>query len=76
MIPRAPCMKDGIDCDKRYVGCHAHCEAYQSFRAEMDKVNAERQRQNFGADFACDMIWRDRQKLKHTAAGKRALAQR
>lgn len=68
-------MKDGIDCDKRHVGCQSKCEAYRSFRAEMDKVNAERQKQNIGADFAADMIWRDRQKLRHTPDGRRALSQ-
>lgn len=76
MIPRAPCMKDGIDCGKRHVGCQSKCEAYLSFRAEMDKINAEKRKDYIGADYAAKMIWRDRHKLKYTSAGKRALAQR
>lgn len=29
----APCK----DCEKRHPNCHAHCEAYQAFRAENEK---------------------------------------
>lgn len=75
MIPRPPCMKNGIDCDKRHVGCQPGCKEFKAFRAAIDKANAERRKQNIGADFAADMIWRDRQKLKHTQDGRRALSQ-
>lgn len=30
----APC---GRDCPNRAAGCHGKCEAYQAFRAELDK---------------------------------------
>lgn len=27
-MTKPPCKVDGVECDKRYVGCHADCEAY------------------------------------------------
>lgn len=27
------------DCQKRHVACHAHCDTYNKWRAELDKVN-------------------------------------
>lgn len=27
------------DCPKRHVACHAHCDTYKKWRAELDKVN-------------------------------------
>lgn len=27
------------DCQKRHVACHAHCDTYKKWRAELDKVN-------------------------------------
>lgn len=76
MIPRAPCMKNGIDCDNRHVGCQSKCEAYKAFRAAIDQTNAERRKDDIGKGYAADMIWRDRQKLKYTADGRRVLGQR
>lgn len=76
MRPKVPCMKDGIDCDKRHVGCQSKCEAYKAFRAAIDKANAERRKDDIGKGYAADMIWRDRQKLKYTADGRRVLGQR
>ena len=76
MTPSAPCMKDGIDCDKRHVGCQSKCDAYRAFRAAIDKANAERHKEDVSKQYASDMIWRDRQKLKYTADGRRVLGQR
>lgn len=76
MIPRAPCMKNGIDCDNRHVGCQSKCEAYKAFRTAIDKTNAERHKEDASKQYAADMIWRDRQKLKYTADGRRVLGQR
>lgn len=28
-----PCMVDGIDCPRRYVGCKAECEAWHKYLA-------------------------------------------
>lgn len=69
-------MKDGIDCDKRHVGCQSKCEKYKAFRTAIDKANAERHKEDANKQYAHDMIWRDRQKLKYTADGRRVLAQR
>lgn len=38
---RPPCMPD---CTGRKPGCHDHCEAFQAFRAEREKVYEERAR--------------------------------
>lgn len=37
MVSRCPCK----GCEKRYPGCHSKCEGYISWRAELDKRNAE-----------------------------------
>lgn len=76
MIPSAPCMKNGIDCDNRHVGCQSKCEKYKAFRAAIDQANSERRKDDIGKGYAADMIWRDRQKLKYTADGRRVLGQR
>lgn len=35
MNPIAPCK----DCTKRYIGCHAKCQEYLTFKKQMDKYN-------------------------------------
>lgn len=35
--PQAPCM----NCERRYVGCHAECEDYKEFRKLADKMSEE-----------------------------------
>lgn len=37
----APCK----DCEKRHVGCHDTCEAYQKYHAEREAIRKERERQ-------------------------------
>ena len=41
-------------CTQRRVGCHAHCEKYAEWRAELDKINAcirrERQKDSYVID--------------------------
>lgn len=27
-----PCIKNGVKCDRREVGCHARCEEYLAFK--------------------------------------------
>ena len=31
-------IKTCLGCEKRFVGCHAYCKAYQSERAEYDEM--------------------------------------
>ena len=31
---KSPCK----DCDRRYPGCHDHCEDFKAFRAEVERV--------------------------------------
>lgn len=42
LLPKAACK----DCDKRHIGCHAECEDYKAFKAEMDKIHAKRDATN------------------------------
>ena len=32
-MTKPPCKVDGVECDKRYVGCHADCEVYHEWLA-------------------------------------------
>ena len=38
----APCKVNGIDCQKRYPGCHSKCKEYITFDKENQKRRAER----------------------------------
>lgn len=35
---KSPCK----DCEKRYIGCHAHCDAYQEFDRWRKEIAAKR----------------------------------
>lgn len=74
---KGPCRQpDGTDCPNRAVGCQGKCEKYLAFRAERDRINAERRKDYAGVEYAKSAIWRKRASLKYTEAGKRALGQR
>ena len=34
----SPCL----GCENRHIGCHGKCDSYKEFRAELDRINAER----------------------------------
>lgn len=36
----APCKQNGIDCAERHVGCHAKCEKYIAWKADVDRARA------------------------------------
>ena len=38
----SPCRQNGINCTKRHVGCHSTCKEYMAWKAEVDRVNANR----------------------------------
>lgn len=42
MLPVANCK----GCTKRSVGCHATCDDYKTFRAELDAINAKKDELN------------------------------
>lgn len=72
-----PCRQpDGSDCPNRAVGCHGKCDKYREFRAECDRIKAEREKEWLGIEYAKSAIWRKRTMLKCTEAGKNALRQR
>ena len=41
-MKNAPCKENGIDCQDRHVGCHAECEKYKAWKADVDKANENR----------------------------------
>ena len=40
-----PCKPDGIECPRRYIGCHSECEEYHKWLAIHD-AEKEKQLQN------------------------------
>lgn len=77
VIARAPCHKPNhTDFEKRSVGCQSGCKKYQDYMAKPDATNEVKRQNAIGASFAADNIYRKRSALKHTEAGRAALAQR
>ena len=76
MRPKPPCRKNGVDCPNRCVGCHATCKEFADYRAGIDADNAVRDKVREAEDIVNRTIWRKRHSLKHTAAGRNALAPR
>lgn len=75
--PNAPPCKesrDSPDCPNRTVGCQAKCEKYLAFRAERDKLSAQRKKEYIAWDYNSSAIYRKRHHLKDTDAGQKALA--
>ena len=33
------------DCDNRTIGCHSGCESYKAYRAEIDRIKSEKNRE-------------------------------
>lgn len=74
---KAPCYKPGHgDCAERHVGGQSQCEKYRKYRAKLDATNEVKRQNAIGASFAAENIYRRRNALKHTEAGRAALAQR
>jgi hypothetical protein len=73
-----PCKesRDSPDCPNRAVGCQATCEKYLAFRAERDKLSAERKKEYIAWDYDAAAIYRKRHSLKQTDAGRKALSKR
>ena len=40
-----PCHLDGNNCDRREVGCHAVCEDYKKWKAELDAKNEHKRKE-------------------------------
>lgn len=61
-MTKPPCKVDGVECDKRYVGCHADCEAYHEWLAvherETEMREAYRNREADVCAFARDTTHR------------------
>ena len=54
MRAKPPCKTpDGIECDKRYVGCSADCEAFHEFlvKHEEEKKRERESKRNEADDF-------------------------
>lgn len=73
---KPPCKTNGTDCPNRAVGCQSRCEKYLAFRKKLDEANERKKIYRISADITNEAIYANRRRLKHTEAGKRALAQR
>lgn len=69
---KPPCK----DCADRDVGCHARCEKYLAYRAELDGIKEKIADESAGAAVAAHGIWRHRHSLQYTEAGRKALRQK
>jgi hypothetical protein len=76
-MTKPPCKVDGVNCPKRYIGCHADCEAYHKW---MDVHAKEKQarylyysKTNDADSMAKDTIHR---LTKHNRTIKRKVGQR
>ena len=38
---QSPCVKNGVHCDKRHVGCHGECEEYTTWSEERAREREE-----------------------------------
>ena len=45
-VEKPPCVKNGVKCDKRHIGCQGTCEDYIKFRSERDKKLVEARKIN------------------------------
>ena len=77
-LNKPPCKesRDSPDCPNRAVGCQANCEKYLAFRAERDKISAQRKKEYIALDYNRRAIYRKRHHLKDTDAGRKALSKR
>lgn len=56
MKVKPPCKThDGIECDRRYIGCHADCEQFQKYllahHAEKELIRQNRYRAQIADEF-------------------------
>ena len=60
-----PCKVNGVECDKRYIGCHASCASYHEWLAIHEKEKAVMQKNKSvyvdARTFEIDRRIRDRQ---------------
>ena len=74
---RPPCHPPGKpDCPKRIVGCQPKCEKYQKFRAKIDAESKAKEQERVFWELTSGSIYSKRNTLRHTEAGRKALAQR
>ena len=53
-MTRPPCKRDGVECQKRYIGCRTECEQYHEW---LTKHEVERQNEReYKSDEAKAMI--------------------
>ena len=58
-MTKPPCKVDGVECNKRYVGCHADCEAYHKWLEAHDAAMAKNiEQREMTRDADTHMIYR------------------
>jgi len=58
-MTKPPCKVDGVECDKRYVGCRAVCEQYHEWliqhEAELQNKREYHNRNRISNDYVIDL---------------------
>lgn len=50
-----PCKKDGVDCERRHVGCHGECDEYREWKRYHDAdLEGRRNNRNPADEFLID----------------------
>ena len=55
-MKKRPCK----NCTKRTVGCHISCKDYKLWRADLDRANAERAKEEQTIDYVAKTIEKNR----------------
>lgn len=60
MSLHSPCK----DCSDRFVGCHAQCDLYESFRENLEQIAQNRKREMVEHAFQMDRILQRQGKVR------------
>lgn len=60
---QSPCKVNGVDCEKRCVGCHSTCKAYKEYKGINDNArDNERRQKDTIHDYMCVRVAGKRKK--------------
>ena len=75
MMTRPPCIVDGIECQKRRVGCRRSCEAWQKWEKlhaeEKAEIDRKRHADGLADGFLAEAYKRDEQHRRRENAKRR-----
>ena len=74
---KPPCKADGIECERRYIGCHAECEKWHEYlaahQAEKEMILRKKRTENDANAFMIEQGDRNRRanQAKYEAGKRR-----